>query len=193
MSQFTIYTPETAPAGAADFLRDVEKAAGFIPNIHGMFAASVHALEGLFALNSAFAASAFSAAEREVISLTTSIFNSCRYCVAGHSVFGLQAGLSREEVEAIRADRELANNRLEALRGLTKAVLKDRGGIGEADLESFLAAGFRLDQYFDLLTGIAAKTMTNFASKTAQTPLDEPFVAEAWAPVTQTKPILEDV
>ena len=193
MPQFTIFTPETAPADSADLLRDLQDAVGFIPNIYATFAASPAALEALMSVNSAFGRSGFSAAECEVISLTVSIFNECSYCVAGHSVFGRSAGLSSETIEAIRSDRPLSDLRFEALRSLTREVLAKRGAVSEVELLTFLQAGFRPEQFLDLLVGIAAKMMTNFASKAAGTPLDAAFQADAWTPSAKSSPALEDV
>ena len=193
MPQFTIFTPETAPADSADLLRDLQDTIGFIPNIHATFAASPAALEALISVNAAFGQSGFSAAEREVISLTASIFNQCSYCVAGHSVFGRSAGLSSEAIEAIRSDSPLSDPRFEALRSLTREVLAKRGAVSEVELLPFLQAGFRLEQFLDLLVGIAAKIMTNFVSKAAGTPLDSAFRADAWTSSAKSNPTLEDV
>ncbi|MDG2005435.1 MAG: carboxymuconolactone decarboxylase family protein [Novosphingobium sp.] len=182
MTDLAIFTTDDAPLASAKILAALKAGLGFVPNIHGVFAASPTALKALTGLNEAFDQSSFSAAEREVISLTTSVFNECGYCVAGHSTFARMAGVSPATIGALRANETSEDQRLNALSRFTRALLRKRGAIDETEMQEFMVAGFRREQMLDLLVGIAAKTMTNFASKATNTPLDMAFVDDAWAP-----------
>ena len=183
MTGFAIKTTETAPVESRDLLGAVEEGVGFVPNIYGVFAGVPSALKGLASLNEAFGESSFSPAEREIIALTTSVYNQCPYCVAGHSVFALRNGVDAETVSLIRAGSVSDDPQFQVLGQITHHILEKNGAIGAAEMRRFLNAGFRATQILELLLGIAGKTMTNFAAKIARVPLDAEFADHAWAPV----------
>ena len=86
MSNFNIHTKETAQTASAELLGNAEKAYGFIPNLLGVFAESPAALKAYLTLGQIFDESSFSPTERQLVILTASRFNECRYCIAAHSV-----------------------------------------------------------------------------------------------------------
>lgn len=176
--------PQTASSSiVSNGLNELQDMLGFIPNIYTTFASVNSAFEGLASLNASFANSSFTPAEQEIIALTTSVFNNCPYCVAGHSVFALQHGVDAETVEAIRAGNVSSEPRYQALGRTTHALLKNKGKLSPADTSAFLNGGFELPQLLEMLLGIAGKTMTNFASKIANVPLDEAFLEQEWTPL----------
>lgn len=182
MTQFKVYCNETAPEGSQTLLAELQRELGFVPNVYGVIAGSPAALEGVMTLNTSFGASGFSGAEREIISLATSVANACPYCIAGHSSFALKQGVSQDVIDAVRDDRPALDPKLEALRSTTSNVVLQRGDIAPAQLAHFYDAGFSKKAFLELLLGVAAKTMTNFASKVAGVPVDAQFVAEARPP-----------
>ncbi len=180
MTEFAVNTIASAPDASRDILGAIEDGLGFVPNIYGVFAGVPVALTGLASLNAAFDETSFSPAEREIIALTTSVYNQCPYCVAGHSTFALQHGVDPETVAAIRAGGLSDDPQLQALGQITLRILENKGAIGAAEIRPFLNAGFHTSQILELLIGIAAKIITNFASKIAGVPLDDAFAEHAW-------------
>ena len=187
MIGFTIKTTQTAPETSKKLLGAIEANLGFVPNIYGVFASAPAALNALVSLNSAFAESSFTPVEQEIIALTTSVYNQCPYCVAGHSTFALKHGVELETVSAIRAGGVSNNPRLQALGLMTLSILDKKGAIGAFEMRKFLNAGFRSSQTLELLAGIAGKIMTNYASKFTRLPLDEKFSDQTWSPINVTK------
>ena len=114
MSGFKIHDVSTAPEDSRAILETLQGKVGIVPNVFGLIANSPVALDALVAVNACFEATSFTPAEREVISLATSVENQCRYCVAGHSTFAVALGVSPVEVEAIRSGQVAADQRLEA-------------------------------------------------------------------------------
>lgn len=167
----------------SDTLSALEDKLGYVPNIYTSFASVPTAFEGLSALNTSLGNSSFTPAEQEIIALTTSVFNQCPYCVAGHSTFALQHGVDAETVDAIRSGRVSPDLRYQAIGRTTHALLSKKGHLSAADIAVFRNGGFQLPQLLELLLGIAGKTMTNFASKIMKTPLDEAFLDQAWTPL----------
>lgn len=178
-----LVTTTKTPEASKSTLSAIEAQLGFVPNVYRVFARVPTALIGLMSLNAAIEETSFSPAEREIIALTTSVYNRCRYCVAGHSTFALQHGVNAQSVDAIRTGGFSLEPREHALGRTTLKVLEHKGQLSAADTAIFLNAGYSSAQLLELLLGIAAKTMTNFASKIAKIPLDEAFLDQAWTPL----------
>ncbi|WP_430404080.1 carboxymuconolactone decarboxylase family protein [Hyphomonas sp.] len=183
MTESVTTTKMTTAEDSESTLNAIRAEVGFIPNVYGVFARVPSAFKGLMSLNAAFEETSFSAAEREIVALTTSVYNRCPYCVAGHSTFALQQGVDAETVDAVRSGGFSLDPREQALGRTTLAMLQRKGQLSTADTITFLNAGYSCSQLLELLLGIAAKTMTNFASKIAKIPLDEAFLDQAWTPL----------
>ena len=91
---FGIHTLETASEEAKPVLVEVKKAYGSIPNLYGVFAESPAALQAYLTLNNIFEqSSSFNAIERQVVLMTASFENNCRYCMAAQSVVAPMQGV----------------------------------------------------------------------------------------------------
>ena len=181
MTDFPLHTPETAPEGSAETLRGIREAWGFVPNLHAELAEAPAALEGYGAVFDAFSRSSFTPAEQQVVYLAINYENECAYCMAGHSVLAAKAGVPADAIEAIREGRPIADRRLEALRRFAAAMTAERGHVGQAAVERFLAAGFTRAQVLEVILAIAAKTLSDYTNHVAATPLDPFMAATAWA------------
>ena len=185
MRKFDVHTKDTASAKSVESLLNAEEAFGFIPNLIGILAESPAALNGYLTLGQIFDESSFSPTERQLVILTVSRVNECRYCVAAHSVVADLQEVPADVIEAIRNDQPIADNKLEALRTFTTAVVEERGWVTEDDTAAFLAAGYSKAQILEVILGISFKTLSNYANHVADTPLDHAFALKAWGPVTK--------
>ena len=182
MSEFTIHTPETAPAAARDALRALEQNIGFIPNLAGTIAGSPVALQGFVAVQSALRQSALTGVEREVVGLTVSYANTSEYSMAAHSAVAAGNGASEDVLAALRAGDALPDPRLEALRTFANDVLAERGHVPAERVNAFEQAGYTAEQALEVVTQIAYTTLANLIANIAGTPVDDAFAARAWAP-----------
>lgn len=185
MQTFTIHTVQSAAAPAAAILQDTESTLGFVPNLFGVLAESTPALQAFAALNTLFAESTFSAAERELIQLTVSTENRCGYCVAGHTAFAAMQGVDGALVQAARNDTPVAARRSETLRRFTQALVQRRGGVSETEVRRFLDAGYTRRQLVELILGICVKTFSNLANNVIGIPLDDAFQPHEWRPTAE--------
>ena len=96
-------TIQAAPDGSKEGLRSIQKRFGFIPNLMATLANSPAVLNGYLALDAAWENSSLTREERQIVLLTASVENKCRYCVAAH-VTGLKA--MRLDAGAIAHDCE---------------------------------------------------------------------------------------
>ncbi len=176
-----LHDQETAPEGGKATLAAVNRANGFTPNLFRALANSPSTLNGFAALLEANDGGTLSPAERQFVQLTASIENQGEYCVAGHSAFAARMGLPAETIMAIREGRRLPDKRYQGLVDFTRALVRGRGHVTDDDKAAFEASGFGTEQIFEVIAGIALKTITNFVSSVFDLPLDRQFQAQAWS------------
>jgi AhpD family alkylhydroperoxidase len=148
-------------------------------------AESPAAVEAYAGLSAIYAKSDFSPAEQQIVLLAASFENNCTYCMAAHSTVAQGAGLSDEARTALREGRSLADARQEALRAFTVDVVRERGFVAPERVQAFIDAGFTRANVLEVITGVALKTISNYANHIIETPVDAAFSAQSW-----TKPEL---
>lgn len=175
MPDYTLYELENAPEGSKPFMQAAKDKFGFVPNVLKIQAEAPALIKGYLTLTGIFSESGLSPAEQQIILLSASIANECHYCGAAHTMVATMAGVSSENVEAIRSGGALSDPKLNALSVLTKLVIKERGWVKEADQDAFLEAGYTKADIMHVVLGIAVKTMTHYVNHMADTPVDEQF------------------
>ena len=90
------------------------------------------------------------------------------------------AKLDKEAIQAIRDGQSVDDPKLEALRVFTEKVIEVRGKVSKEDLSTFVAAGYSQKQAMELLIGVSMKTLSNYFSRMAETPLDDFLERVAW-------------
>lgn len=180
MTQFKLHTVETAPEASKTRLATIEKNWKFIPNLHRTLAESPVVLEAYDTLYALVSKSSFSPAEQQVAYLAINVINSCEYCTSGHSALAKMAGVAPDVISALRESTPIEDARLQALRSFAEAVVRERGFVGEAAVDTFLAAGFTRAQVLELVMIVATKTISNYVNHMTQTPLDPFMAATKW-------------
>lgn len=182
MATFDIHTVETAPEGSRDALAAVAKAWGFVPKLHATLAKSPAALVGYDMLFVLVGKSTLTPVEQQVAYMTVNVFHGCEYCTMGHTYLSRAAGMPEAELQALRAGGVPVDARLAALAVFIKAVIGARGHAGDAAVDAFIAAGFTRANVLDVVTIIAAKTISNYTNHLTHTP-KEAFMSDpelAW-------------
>jgi len=180
MSTFTIHDIDTAPEGSKPLLENSLKGFGMIPNLHGVLAESPQLLEAYQNLHKWFSETSFDADELTVVWQTINVEHACHYCVPAHSAIAGMMKVDAAITEALRNETPLASTKLEALRTFTLSIVRNRGNVSQADLETFYAAGYGKQQVLEIILGVAQKTVSNYTNHIAQTPVDAPFKDFAW-------------
>lgn len=181
MHHYPIHTLASAPAASLPPLRALNDTFGFVPNIAGAMAESPVLIGAFLGVFQQVHAGSFTEAQIQTLLLTNAVTNACTWAVAFHTALALKNGLAPTDVEAIRQGRLPADAGHAALSALARALIDTRGHPGEAVLADFTAAGFSPAQALELITVVAASTITNYAGSVAQPPLEEAFQAFAWA------------
>jgi AhpD family alkylhydroperoxidase len=181
MTRFTTHTIESAPAAARPTLEGAKKALGFVPNLYANLAEAPAALEGYTSLSAIFGKTSFSATERQVVLLATSVENACEFCVAAHSLIAKAMDkVDPAVVAALREHRPIADARLEALATFTRLVVRERGWVAGEVTERFLAAGYTRQQALEVVLGVTMKTLSNYANHLTGTTVNPELASEAW-------------
>lgn len=179
---FPIHDAAAAPEGSRAMLERSRAQHGAVPNLHAILAESPAALVGYRQLWALMEGSSLTPAERQVVYLTSSYENECRYCMAGHTVLARHDGLPEDAIGALRGGTPIPDGRLEALRRFTSQLVTQRGWVAEDEVARFLGAGFTRAQVLEVVLGVATKVISDYTNHLADTPLDGFMADTVWAP-----------
>ena len=180
INAFKVHDTTTAPAASVGLLNGVQKAWGFVPNLHRVLAESPAALEAYSALWGIAEKTRFTPVERNVAYLAIIYENECVYCMAGHTNLSRMAHVEDDVIAAVREGRPIADPRLEALRRFAARITRNRGVVTQAEVDAFKAAGYDNQAILDLLVLGATKLISNYTNHLAQTPLDSFMKGAEW-------------
>jgi uncharacterized peroxidase-related enzyme len=169
---FTSYDLDTAPSAAREILAENKRRFGMIPSPLARLAVSPVALKAAIAGLDAFEHSSLAPLEREVLAMTLAVKNGCHYCVSLHRRILAMLEAPLDLREALEKGETLASPRLEALRVFTVSLLERTGDVSDEAWQQFLAAGFDRTAALELVVGVAAYTLTTFANRLTEAPLD---------------------
>jgi len=148
---------------------------GFVPNLLGALSEAPAALSGYLQLASILETSSLSAQERQILALAASHANGCDYCLAAHTPAARAANVEPQAIEAASTGGHIADPKLEAFRVFVDTLVRKRGWADQDDLAAFIEAGYSQQQALEVVTGIAWKTLSNYANHLIDTPIDKPF------------------
>jgi len=185
---FKLHENSTAPAVSAEILNGVQKAWGFVPNLHRVLAESPAALEAYSTLWGIAEKTGFTPQERNIAYLAIIYENECTYCMAGHTNLSKMAKVEDSAIAAVRDGRPIADAKLEALRQFAAKITRQRGFVSDADVSAFKAAGYDNRAVLDLLVLAATKLISNYTNHLAQTPNDAFMKGAEWSAPGKLKP-----
>ena len=176
MKTVTVPTYEQASPANQALMDKLKKALTFVPNLYATFTYSESALGTYLTLQNA--KSSLSAKAREVVNLAVSQVNSCRYCLAAHTMVGKMVGFTDEQVLEIRRGTASFDARLDALTRLVHNVASKRGHADSNVLQAFFDAGWNEGNLVDVMMVIGDKTISNYLHSTTEIPVDFPAAPE---------------
>lgn len=180
MTTFPIHTLASAPEGSKPALHQLQQAFGTIPNLIGAVSTSPHLINGLVALFGEVHGGSFTEAQVQIVLLTDAVTNASPWAVAFHSALALREGIDAADVQAVRDGRPPADRQLAALSAVAKTMIEKRGHLHDDDVEGFLAAGFGKEHLLEVITAVAASTITNYTASITRPPLEAAFQGHAW-------------
>jgi len=177
---YDIHDENSAPEAAKETLEARKEELGMVPNLYGIMANSPPVLEAYLDLYANFEETSLSPVEQQVVVLAVSFQNDCEYCMSVHSALADMVDADPAVVEALRTGQPIEDDKLQALRTFAEHLHENRGWADEDAVRSFLDAGYEKEQVLEVVTGIAAKTLSNYINHLAETPVDEAFEGTRW-------------
>lgn len=175
MPRIPVHTLESAPEDSRDALKALDAKFGKVLNIHGEMAHSPVVLQSYVALQQVIADDgSFDGRTREAIALAVGNVDDCAYCQAAHTGGGKAAGLSDDEMVAIRRGTVDFDPKLATLLALAREYTKDVGSVQDATWQSALDAGWSDEQLTELSVHVTLNLFTNYFNHFVQTDLDLP-------------------
>jgi AhpD family alkylhydroperoxidase len=180
-SLFLDHTIESAPAASRRSMETTARHLGYLPAAIGRLASSPHLLDGFLKITGIFETTTLDPIAREVVILTVATRNGCHLCVAMHTASLTSLGAKSDLITALRDKQPLDDERLEAVRVFTLDVLASAGAVSTGRVQAFLEHGYTSQNALEVVLGIGAYTMSTFANRMIQAPLDEQLKPFAWS------------
>jgi uncharacterized peroxidase-related enzyme len=149
------------------------KRVGKVPNLYATMGYSAPALKMFMDMEEDLSKSLFTPKEREAIALIVSEINGCAYCLAGHSMLAMKRGFTKDQTMDIRRGHT-TDDKLNAIIGLAKSIVENKGKGDEAELNNFYAAGFDEAALMELIGFITVRVYTNYVFANTEVPVDFP-------------------
>lgn len=180
MTDFTHFDQNNAPEESKPLLENSLKKNGRIPGLHAVMAGAPGLLAAYAVAHEQFMNSSFDADEKTVVWQTVNVEQECHYCVPAHTGIAKMMKVDDAITDALRDETPLPTPKLEALRVFTLLVVRNRGNLSEAEVQTFLDAGFTKQQILEVILGVAQKVMSNYTNHFAGTPIDGVFQKYSW-------------
>jgi uncharacterized peroxidase-related enzyme len=175
MSRLTIPAREGVPEASKPVLDAVQKQLGVVPNMFRLIAQSPAALQG-FAANNGALGKTLDVKTRERIALAVAQVNGCDYCLSAHTYLGLNLAKITPEEVALNRQGKSSDTKANAAVNFAAKVVRERGHISSADVNTVRDAGFTDGQIVEILAVTAENIFTNLLNVVAETDIDFPVI-----------------
>lgn len=176
MSRVQLINPATTTANRQAVLEQVHKAFGATPNMFKAVANSPAALKSMWGSFGALGSGVLGARLGEQIAVAIADRNRCEYCLAAHTMLGVGAGASAEEMAAAQAGQSNDPKTAAALDFALK-VVSSRAQVSASDVAVLRSAGFDDEHIVEIMAHVALNIFTNYVNVAFDVPLDFPKVA----------------
>jgi|TARA_R110000744_G_scaffold287475_3_gene398622 alkylhydroperoxidase family enzyme len=173
---FTFHEISTASDEVKPDLEKSEKAFGFVPGLHKVLAESPTVLRAYKVLHTEFQNTSFDAAELTVVWQTINLYHKCHYCLPAHTGIAHMMNVDQSIIDSLSNGEPLSDEKLRVLQETTRAIVDQRGDLSDKQVSRFKEVGYGNEQLLEIVLGLAQKTVSNYANKMAETPVDEPFL-----------------
>lgn len=178
---FTYHEESKSTKESISILKEAQTEFGFVPNIVRILSespATYKAYKKTFEI--LFHETSLSLIEAQIVLLTVSVQNRCAYDVAAHSWGMKMCKVPADVISAIRNSEQIADSKYEELHSFTVDLVASQGHLDSSRVQQFLNSGFSQKNIFEIITGVAVKTISNLANNLADTELDDSMKEFFW-------------
>ena len=173
MPRIPVHTVESAPEASRDALKNLSAKYGQVLNIHGEMAHSPAVLHAYLALQDVLKEhGTIDAKSREAIALAVGNQDDCDYCQAAHTGGGEAAGMTDDQMIAVRRGEIDFDPKLDALLNLAREYTAKIGATTDAAWQAAIDAGWSDEQLTELSTHVTLNLLTNYFNHHVHTELD---------------------
>ncbi len=162
---FTDHTLETAPEASRRPMEAAIRRLGHLPTAVARLASSPELLDGFLKLSASFEKTTLEPLARETVVMTVATRNGCEVCIEMHTGKLKRLHADDDVIAALRAEEPVPDERLEAVRQFTLAVLETAGGVDDETLRTFLGYGYTERNALEVVMGIGTYTMSTLANR----------------------------
>jgi uncharacterized peroxidase-related enzyme len=173
MPRLNVVDPDQATGKSKEIFDGLKKKMGRVVNIFKGMGNSPAALQAYLSMSGALAEGQLAPEDREAVYLAVSQKNGCQYCVSAHTVIAKKAGMSDDQILAIRRGQPQADKQRALVRFVLR-VMETRGFVDDADLAAVKKAGYSDGQIAEAVAYIGLATYSNLFNHVFSTPLDFP-------------------
>ncbi len=176
MTRLKVLSPDKALGKTKDMYNRVHSKLGTVPNMVQTMGNSPALLEGYLNFSTALGGGTLNSETAVLIALTVAESNSCNYCLAVHTYIG--ENVLKIDAYTLEAARSGNSNdpRTNAILKFAKTLIKKRGLVDDADVNSLKAAGATEAEVAEIIGNVALNIFTNYFNNTAKTEIDFPIV-----------------
>lgn len=162
---FPDHTLESAPTASRRPMERTIRQMGHLPAPVARLATSPELLDGFLKLSASFEQTTLEPLARETVVMTVATRNGCHVCIDMHT--GKLKSLSADDdvIAALREQKPVPDERLEAVRRFTLAVLETSGDVDDETLHAFLDLGYTARNALEVVMGIGTYTMSTLANR----------------------------
>ena len=162
---FPEHTLESAPPESRRLMEATAKHLGHLPTAVARLAESPEMLSAFLRASGTFEASMLDKIAQEVVVMTIATRNGCHVCVAMHTARLEALAAGPDLIAALRDQKPLHDERLQAIRTFTLRLLANAGAASDAELDAFVAHGYTPRNALEVVLGIGTYTMSTFANR----------------------------
>lgn len=175
MPRIPAHSAASAPEASKEIVGHFKRRLGKLMNIHAGMAHSpavIGAYEGVYRAIAAHGS--FDARTKEAIALAVGNQNGCDYCQASHTRYARKAGLTDEQILAVRAGEVDFDPKLAAITEVAREATARAGRVSDDVWQAALDAGWCDKELAEAFVHVVANLFTNYFAHYAQTELDVP-------------------
>jgi hypothetical protein len=83
-------------------------------------------------------------------------------------------GFTEEQTLELRQGKASFSEKFDALAGLAREIIENRGNISDTTLQNFFDAGYSKENLIDVIINVGEKSITNFLHNITEIPIDFP-------------------
>ena len=176
MSRIATPAVDTATGATAEVYAKVRKGTGGkLPNVYATLGQLAPAVLDVYLNADAVLASAgLARKDLETIKLVASAQSGCDYCVAAHNMLGKLAGLTADDVRALRHLEPTGDAKRDALTRFVLTLMQTRGTLPTEAVTAIREAGYSDAQLVAIAFAISQITFTNTFNRINDTDVDFP-------------------